>query len=205
MIMTSEEFKTAIKLFDQQEYDKAEKIFEKLDLKYEAGYCEFVKGNLDKAKFIWEKSQIDSPAINWGYSIINIINKTIPFKLSYFQIRNFLERDLELLIINKHWDYVDNIISAEKIFYKFNSESYKYLGRVLLHACYFDLAYAFLLKAREICYTDPEVHVLIAEYFLFNLDKEKGIEVLEEAIKINPDYFPAKSLLEAEKEMLKNL
>lgn len=203
--MTSEEFKTAIKLFDQKEYNKAAKIFDKLDLKYEAGYCEFAKGNLDKAKYIWEKSQIDSPAINWGYSIINLINKTIPFKLSYFQIRNFLERDIDILLENNHIGYVNNILDAEKILYKFNSESYKYLGRVLLHACYFDLAYEFLLKARDICYADPEVHVLIAEYFLFNIEKEKGIAVLEEAVKLNPDYFPAKSLLESEKEMLKKL
>jgi len=194
--MISDDYKKALDLFNQKEYTQAAKLFDKLDLKYESGYCEFAKTDFEKAKYIWEHSNIDSPAVNWGFCALNLVNLIIPIKMSYFQIRNFLERDIAVLLEGEHMNYVENIISAEKVLFKFNPESYKFIGRVLVNEGYLDVGYDFLLKARDVCYTDPEVHFLIAEYFLFLLDRETAARVLEDSLKINPDYYPAKSLLE---------
>lgn len=194
--MKSEEHQKALELFEKREYKQAAKIFKKLNLQYEYGYCEFAQGNINKAKSIWDKSKIDSPAIQWGSCIVNLMNNTFPIKISALQIRNFLERDLDVLLWNDQFDCVDKILFAEKILFRFNPETYKFLGRVILNYGYFDLGYNFLLKAEEICYSDPEVQVLIAKYFVLSLKRPKAIEILENLIKTKPDYYPARCMLE---------
>ena len=195
--MTSKEYTTALNLFNESKYAEAAKLFDELGFLYESGYGEFAQGNLDKAKYIWKASKIDSPAIEWGNCIIQLINRTIPIKISYFQIRNFLERDLDVLLCSDLMDYADRVLSAEKILFKYNPETYKFMGRGLMAFGFFDLAYEFLLKAQNVCYTDVEVQFLIAQYFICKLDRESGAAVLKKLIKNAPDYYPAQKLLES--------
>lgn len=187
--------KDIINLFENKSYDKAFELFQKQGFMYECGYCKFIQGDIKTAKRIWESIKEDSPAIKWGLNTIELIHLTIPKYLSFFQIRNFLERDLDLLLKNNQLKYAENIISAVDILSEYNPETHKFIGRVLLKNGYITQAYEFLDKARDICYSDPEVHYLLAEYYLLKNDKHSAIKVLKKSISINPEYFPAKNLL----------
>ena len=88
-------------------------------------------------------------------------------------------------------------MSASDILVEFNPEAYKFIGRVLLNNGYFDLANEFLQKALEICYSDCEVHFLLAQYYLFKEDVQSAIKILKKSISINSGYFPAKNLLKS--------
>lgn len=188
-------YQKAIDLFKKKDYKNAFIIFEQLNKKYECGYCKLMCANLYEAQSIWEKSRIDSPALKWGLALIKIINLNVPENLSFFQIRNFLERDLTLLIENQHNQYAENVISATDILTEYNPETPKFVGRVLLNTNNFELAFEFLLKARNICYIDPEVHFLMAQYYIKHNDKTSAKRILQTSLDLNPEYFPASNLL----------
>lgn len=191
------DYKNALILFQNGEYQEAFELFRSLDKLYECGYCKFISGDIKSAQNIWQLSKIDSPALNWGLCMIALINLTIPQRLSFFQIRNFLERDLDLLIKNGHIKYVENIISAADILSEYNAETYKFIGRVLLNNGYCTQGYEFLQKARDIYYSDPETHYLLAQYYLLINDKNAATKILKKSLSFNPHYFPASNLLES--------
>ena len=192
----TKDYQSALNLFIAKEYNEAFCLFEKLGAVYEAGYCQFAVGNIKLAKQIWENSKIDSPAINWGLSIISLINLTIPKQLSFFQIRNFLERDLDLLIKNHQIKYVENVISAADILSEYNAETYKFIGRVLLNNGYKIQSYEFFEKSRDIYYADPETHYLLAQYYISQNEYNAATKILKKSLAINPNYFPATNLLQ---------
>ena len=189
------EYNQALNLFNIKSYNKAFDVFLGLDCLYECGYCKFLLGDIDAALNFWKQDKIDSPAINWGLNLIDIVQLTVPTNLTFFQIRNFLERDMQLLFETGQLKMLENIMSACDILAEFNPESYKFIGRVLLNNGYFDLSNEFLQKALMICYSDCEVHFLLAQYYLFKQEFTEAKKILKKSIKINSGYFPAKKLL----------
>ena len=178
----------ALKYFMEGQYEDAFNEFLIKKLFYECGYCKFIQGDVEQAKNYWENATIDSPAINWGLNLIKITNLTIPRNLTFFQIRNFLERDLELLFKNHQLKMIENIMSADAILAEINPETYKFIGRVLLNNGYYDLAYNFLEKAEDVCYKDCEVHFLLAQYYILKNDKKEAIKTLHKSILITLIY-----------------
>ena len=191
----SYDVKLAVQLFEDRDYKKSFDIFWHMSMFYHAGYCKFAQAHFAEADKIWTSFCNDSPAVNWGLSIIQLANLTIPKNLTFFQIRNFLERDLSLLMENGHFAYVENIISSVAILYEFNPEVYKFIARVLLNSGYHDVAKDFLMKAHSICYNDAEVHYLLARYYLAINNIQAAVKTLKIALEINPQYFPIKNLL----------
>lgn len=185
----------AFKFFYEKHYDDAFKEFLSLGMFYECGYCKFIQGDIENARLFWQKIQTDSPAKKWGENIINLCYSMIPQKLTFFQIRNFLERDLQLLIENNQLTYVENIINTADVLAEFNPESYKYIGRVLMNNGYYDLAENFLLKSKDICYNDCEIHFLLAQFNLAKGNVKEAMKILDRAISINSGYFPAQNLI----------
>ena len=185
----------ASKFFNEKHYEDAFKEYLSLEMYYECGYCKFILGDIENAKLFWQKSHIDSPAITWGQNVSRLCSLMVPHSLTFFQIRNFLERDLQLLIENNQLIMVENIISAADILAEFNPETYKFIGRVLMNNGYFDIAYEFLLKSRDICYKDCEIHFLLAQFYLAKGNNKEAIKILEKSISLNSSYFPAKKLL----------
>ncbi len=188
-------YKTALKYFYQKQYNNACDEFLSTDMFYECGYCKFIQGDLDRAQRYWKQSKQASPAIEWGFRLICLINQTIPDDISFFQIRNFLERDMQLLIENNQLKIVEKILSAADILAEFNPEVYKFIGRVLFNNAYYDLAGEFLEKAKDIYYGDCEIHYLLAQYYLVRNDSPSAIKILKKSLSINPEYFPASNLL----------
>ena len=104
---------------------------------------------------------------------------------------------MQLLFENRQFKMVENILSAADIIAEFNPEAYKFIGRVLLNNGYCTQGYEFLQKARDIYYSDPETHYLLAQYYLLINDKNAASKILKKSLSFNPHYFPASNLLES--------
>ena len=84
--------------------------FENNNYYVEAGYCCIVLDELDKAKELFQKVQEVDTRAKWGLILLQMIKGDILTFPTYFQIRNFLELDLSILILYCKGEYVEKII-----------------------------------------------------------------------------------------------
>lgn len=182
--------------FYEKKYNHAAKIYYELKMFYESGYCLLLQGDLYNTKRLWDKVNEDSPITSWGKALLGFIEKKPEAKPTYFQVRNFLEQDLDALLSANLIEYAENVINSIDMLAQINSESYKYVARVLFNHGYFDISKNFLEQSKEIYYKDPETHFLIAKINIQNNALPDAIESLKKTLEINPEYFPAKKLLE---------
>ena len=181
---------------DEKNYQKAADLYEKINMLYEYGRCQLLLGNYDKAKDIWLKLENDNPAIIWSKSLLEFINLYVINIPSFFQIRAFLEVDLDELLRANQIKYCENIVNGAHLFAQNNPESYKFIGRVFVNNNYYDLADLFLQKAKDVCYVDPEVHFLLAKCYIEKKELNKAKKSLQTSIEKGFGYYPAKKLLE---------
>lgn len=182
-------------LFNEKEYSEAAKIYYQLKMPYETGYCLLMQGDLYNTKRFWEPLKEDSPIINWGKSLLGFIEKKPTQQPTYFQIRNFLEQDLDALLNSNLTQYAENLVNAIDTLSQINSESYKFIARVLLNHGYLDISKNFLEHSKEIYYGDPETHFLIAKIYIQKKCIPEAIESLKKTLEVKPEYFPAEKLL----------
>ncbi len=159
----------------------------------EYGYCQIFKGRLIVAKHELKKLENDLRA-DWALKLINLIEKRTDKLPSYFQIRNFLEIDLGLLLSAKRPDYIENIINSADILYNINQESYKFIARFMYNNNFEEVALYFLLKAKNKFYKDPEMHYLMANCYIKMRHADLAKKSLNACLQIIPDYLPAKKL-----------
>lgn len=181
--------------FNEENYKEAAKIFYQQKMFYESGYCLLLQGDLFNAKRLWMSLDDSTPIIGWGKSLIGFIEKNPVKTPTYFQIRNFLEQDLDALLRANLISYAENVINSIDVMAQVNSESYKYMARVLFNHNYFDIAKNFLNQSKEIYYKDPETHFLLGKIHLEKGNFDEAKNALEAAIEVNEGYFPAKKLL----------
>lgn len=81
--------------------------FENNNYYVEAGYCCIVLDELDKAKELFQKVQEVDTRAKWGLILLQMIKGDILTFPTYFQIRNFLELDLSILILYCKGEYVE--------------------------------------------------------------------------------------------------
>ena len=180
----------------ENNYELAGKIYKSIGYLYEYGRCLLLQGKAEKAKILWNSLEPASPAILWGQSLIEFIEMYFVHIPTFFQIRSFLEMDLDAMLNAGQIRYAENIINGADLFARANTESYKFIARVLVNNNYHKLAEVFLEKAKDICYVDPEVHFLCAKCSLFYNDKTAAIKSLKTAIDEGFGYYPAKKLLD---------
>ena len=89
----------------------------------EYAYLSILNNDLDTAQLIFES--LDSPRARWGMALVDILNGYIEKYPSYFEIRNFLEIDLDFLIKNEKIDYTEQFLGAIDILIGINQEPYK--------------------------------------------------------------------------------
>ena len=178
------------------DYSRAGLIYEKLNMQYEHGRCELLQGNMENTKKIWKSIKEETPATLWGKSLLEFINLYVINVPTFFQIRAFLELDLDAILNANLINYAENIANGAHIFAKNNQESYKFIGRVFVNNKYFDLAKLYLNEAKNICYIDPEVHYLLAKCYIHEGDTEKAVKSLKTSVEKGYGYYPAKKLLE---------
>lgn len=173
-----------------------EKFFSTNDFVLEYAYCKLFSGKAQEAKESFSKVASTDFRADWGKKLIQFIEGYVKDVPSYFQIRNFLEIDLNLLIRAGQAQFVENIINGADLFYSINPESYKFIARVMLNNDFVDVALYYLKKAKDKFYYDPEMHLMLANCYLKQSEKTLAKESLKNCLAILPEYFPAKKLLE---------
>ena len=160
----------------------------------EHAYLAILNDDLKTAEAVFES--IDSPRAKWGVSLTQIINGFIERFPTYFEIRNFLEIDLDYLIKNEKIDYTEQLLGSLDILAKYNQETYKYAARTMFENKFQNAAKEYLDKSKKIFYKDPELHFMYAKYHLNLHNYQEALFHINECLKIMPDYFPAKKLKE---------
>lgn len=163
----------------------------------EYAYCLLLLGKVEEAKKEFMKvSDFDFRA-NWAEKLIQFIQGYVKIVPSYFQIRNFLEIDLNLLLQAGQAGYVEYVINGADLFYSVNPESYKFISRVMLNNNYTEIALHYLSKARDKFYNDPEMHLMLANCYFKMGDKQQAKISANNCLNIFPEYFPARRLLQS--------
>lgn len=161
----------------------------------EYGYCLLLCGDSSGAKEIFSKLAKQDFRADWANKLIQFVHGYVTIVPSYFQIRNFLEIDLNLLIRAGQSEFVDYIINGADLFYSRNPESYKFISRVMLNNDCTEIALYYLNKAKDKFYNDPEMHFLMASCYLKEGEIALAKESAQNCLRVLPNYFPARRLL----------
>lgn len=172
-------------------------FFEENNYYTEAGYCYLILDKIDKAKECFEKSVKTDIRAHWGLLLIQMILGKISMVPTYFEVRNFLEIDLDIFITYCKGDLVEKIIKYCDFLAVYNLECYKFIGRAFWSHGIKTPAMFFLNRAKDKLYNDPELHYLLA-YIYYTEDKEiqKCKKEIDTCLNILPAYAPAIALKE---------
>lgn len=183
-------YKEAEKLLEEGKAEKCIDYFKKNNHILEYAYALVLTGDTDKAQEVLKT--IDSVRSDWLKKLIPMMKGYVMEYPTYFQIRNFLEIDLTMLIKSGRIEDAQYILGAADVFQEINSESYKFIARAMLKNGYSDMSKQYLDKSSFYYYNDVELHYLYVEYYLYKKDFENAKNAVEKCLKINPEYFPAK-------------
>lgn len=161
----------------------------------EYGYSLILSGQLQEAEKVLRK--IESLRADWAVKFIPFMKGYVEVFPTYFQIRNFLEIDINLLIKAKQSDYVSYVLGGADLFYSVNCESYKYFARVMMNNGFFDISKNYMDKARDKTYNDPELHFMYCQYFIHLKDIDNALVAINACLEILPEYYPAIKIKEA--------
>lgn len=161
----------------------------------EYGYCRLLAGDVKAANNAFSQIADRDFRADWAQKLTKFIRGQIVEFPSYFQIRNFLEIDLNLLIKAGQAQFVENIINCSDLFYSINPESYKFIARVMLNNNFVDVALFYLKKAKDKFYLDPEMHYMFANCYIKSGEIQKAKDSLNNCLTIMPGYYPAEKLL----------
>lgn len=169
-------------------------FFENNNYLVEAGYCYIILDKFDKARNLFEQAcQYDIRA-HWGLFLLQLLTGEISKPPTYFEVRNFLEIDLNILILYCKGDYVEKIIRYADYMAFYNPECYKFIGRAFWANNLMPASMFFLRIAKEKLYNDPELHYLLAYIYYNDNNLSKCRQALETCLNILPEYAPAVNL-----------
>ena len=172
-----------------------------LELAYARLLCEDVEG----AKKLFSAIENNDIRAHWALFMISLIEGEAQEYPSYFELRNFLEIDLNILITYYKGDYVEKIIRYADYMYTINPEVHKFIGRVLYNNGLVEQGLFFLNRAKSYFYHDPELHYLLG-YIYFSQGKlDEAQKALENGLRILPEYYPTENLLKNIIEIKNNL
>jgi len=184
----------ALAYFENREYEKARLLYKKLKMSYQEGYCELLLGNDFNAAEIWFEAE-DSPAVSWGRCLVNFVNLKVEYVPTFLQIRNFLEYDIGQLIRAQQFEFAENLISCNEVLANINLETYKFIGRALLHNGFVRQSKSYLMKSQSIIPNDPEVYYHLAQYHYQMNEYDEAKKMATKCLYLNANYTPARQLL----------
>lgn len=188
-------YETAKKDFLAAKIKGCKKFFESNNHKLEQAYCELILDNLQNAKMLFQEiAEIDARA-HWGLILIGFIKGQIQMYPTYFELRNFLEIDLNILINYCKGNYVEKIVRYADFMHTINPETYKFIGRVFLNNGMKPQAMFFFKRAKDFFYKDPELHYILSEIYYKDKDINLCKRALKTCLEILPEYAPAVALL----------
>lgn len=166
-----------------------------LDIKptsIEHGYLLILDDDLKSAKKIFNK--IDSPRAKWGSIFVSILNGYLEKYPTFFQLRNFLEIDLDFLLKNNKIGYVEQFLGSLELLSDINQEVYKFTARVMYENKLKTAAFKYMELSKKIYYNDPELHFMFAKYYYdMNAFQEAEIHA-DKCLEMLPEYYPTKLL-----------
>ncbi len=168
----------------------------------ENAYYELLSENLEKAKNLFRAIKNNDIRAHWADFMISLIEENIKEYPSYFELRNFLEIDLNILLTYFKGNYVEKIIRYCDFLFTINPEVHKYIGRVFYNNGYFEQGMFFLDRAKNYFYHDPELHYLLAYIYYNNNDFAQAQKAVDNCLGILPKYFPAENLLKQIQEKI---
>ena len=168
----------------------------------ENAYFELLSDRIEKAKSLFSAIKENDIRAHWACFMISMIEENIKEYPSYFEIRNFLEIDLNILLTFFKGEYTEKIIRYADFMFTINPEVHKFIGRVFYNNGYFDEGMFFLERAKNYFYHDPELHYLLAYISYKNNEFKKAEKSLNDCLYILPEYYPAKHLLKKIKSMV---
>ncbi len=161
----------------------------------ESAYWELFHQNPNKAREKFSKIIDADIRAKWGIFLSYICEDRIEGLPSYFELRNFFEPDFQILFNYYLGDYIENICKYSEWLFSINPEIYKYIGRVFMNNDYVNLGLHFLNKGKNNFYNDPELHYMLAQYYLKTEDIAAAKNATITCLNILPEYYPAKRLL----------
>lgn len=162
----------------------------------EDAYSHFLAGDLKNAKKMFSLIKDRDVRAHWALIEISMIEGEVFEYPSYFELRNFLEIDLNILITYCLGSYVENIVRYADFMYTINPEVHKFIGRVFYNNNLKEHGMFFLERAKNYFYHDPELHYLLAYIYYEEGVFDKAEKSLNDCLSILPNYFPAENLLE---------
>ena len=155
----------------------------------EHAYLAILDDDLDSAEAVFER--IDSPRAKWGKVLVSILQGYMRDYPTYFQIRNFMEIDIDFLLKNDKISHVEQCLGALNILSEINQEAYKFAARAMLENKLYKAALKYMEKSKQIYYKDAELHYMFAKYYLENSNYEDALFYINECLKLVPEYYPA--------------
>ena len=175
--------------------DGCQQFFARNGYKLEEAYVCIYEDKLQEAEIIFRQIKEQDIRAHWALIMLAFINGEVEDVPSYFEIRNFFEIDLDILINWYKGDYVEKIVRYADYLFTINPEVHKFIGRVFWNNELKEQALFFLNRAKNYFYHDPELHFLIAQTYLEDKNIAGTINALNDCLNILPDYFPAQNLL----------
>ena len=111
-------------------------------------YLAILNDDIETAKKIF--STISSPRAEWGVSLCEIISGYLKKTPSYFQIRNFLEIDMDFLLKNEKLDYIELLLGSIDILVRVNQEAYKFVARVMFENKLYKASQQYMEKSKQL-------------------------------------------------------
>ncbi len=161
----------------------------------ENAYINLLLDDIKNAKSLFLSIKDNDIRAHWGLFMISLIEGVIYEYPSYFELRNFLEIDLNILINSFKGDYVENIVRYADFMFTINPEVHKFIGRVFYNNELKEQGMFFLNRAKNYFFHDPELHYLLAYIYYCDNNLESAERSLNDCLYILPDYFPAVNLL----------
>lgn len=162
-------------------------------------YALFLSGDFERADCVL--THIDSIRANWLRKLIILFTHGKMVRPTYFEIRNFLELDIDLFIISQRINYLEKLLGYSKQLADVNRETYKLIGRVLFNNNLLALSKTFLDLYKNMVYYDPELHFIYAKYYIIQKDYNSALTSINQCLMVLPEYYPALLL----KSEIKNL
>jgi len=150
------------------DYLSALEKLNKEDYPLEYAYAVFLAGNFELAKSIL--ATVDSIRANWLKELILLMTAKKMEAVTYFQIRNFLELDIDLFIKAQKINYLEKLLGYSEVLSEVNKESYKLIGRILFNNHLRSLAKFYLDKYKDEIYYDPELHFIYSKFYLIRFN-----------------------------------
>ncbi|MDR1168875.1 MAG: hypothetical protein LBK53_08335 [Heliobacteriaceae bacterium] len=170
------------------------RFFENKGCILELAYCNLLKDDFREAEKYFRSVYEQDLRAKWGLFLINLIQGKVQRYPTYFELRNFLEIDIQILINNYKGDYVEKIVSYADFLFTVNHEAYKFIARVFAANDFIEQAKFFLDRGKEFFHNDPELHYLIASISLKEKNPGMALQAAQTCLEILPGYYPAVKL-----------